>query len=259
MATVRSLFFPEISISPPKEDICDGCYAIETELSNPYLTQDRREFLMNLKQTHIQDAIVQRRAMQAFIKQYVKNIAPEQPLPEMLLPDLILEEKEDDEGVNNFAEEFKFGTVLVQGEDFGGGIGMLHYGSYRPSTDYYNSNLIMNNFVIADIVAAVSRIYFYDERGQDKGADALCTLRMLYHLSKLPLEPRPESSVSILDNCVGQNKSQVLMKFFAMLSVLLYDNGVVALLYLLSGHIHELPDRATAHRAADMKNQKSGC
>ena len=29
---------PEISISPPKEDICDGCYAIETELSNPYLT-----------------------------------------------------------------------------------------------------------------------------------------------------------------------------------------------------------------------------
>ena len=67
---------------------------------------------------------------------------------------------------------------------------MLHYGSYRPSTDYYNSNLVTNNFVIADIVAAVSRIYFYDERGQDKGADALCTLRMLYHLSKLPLEPR---------------------------------------------------------------------
>ena len=125
--------------------------------------------------------------MQAFIKQYVKNIAPEQPLPEMLLPDLILEEKEDDEGVNNFAEEFKCGTVLVQGEDFVGGIGMPHYGSYRPSTDYYNSNLIMNKFVIADFVAAVSRIY----------------------LSKLPLEPRPESSVSILDNCVGQNKSQV--------------------------------------------------
>ena len=89
-----TFFSPEISISPPKEDICNGCYAIETELSNPNLTQDRREFLMNLKQTHIQDAIVQRRAMQAFIKQYVKNIAPEQPLPEMLLPDLILEEKE---------------------------------------------------------------------------------------------------------------------------------------------------------------------
>ena len=158
---------------------------------------------MNLKQTHIQDAIVQRRAMQAFIKQYVKNITPEQPLPEMLLPDLILEEKEDDEGVNNFAEEFKCGTVLVQGEDFVGGIGMPHYGSYRPSTDYYNSNLIMNNFVIADIVAAVSRIYFYDERGRDEGADVLCTLRMHYH------KPRPESSVSILDNCVGQNKSQV--------------------------------------------------
>jgi hypothetical protein len=98
----------------------------------------------------------------------------------MLLPDLILEEIEDDEGVNNFAEELKCGTVLVQGEDFGGGIGMPHYGSYRPSTDYYNSNLIMNNFVIADIVAAVSRIYFYDERGQDKGANALSECYIIY-------------------------------------------------------------------------------
>ena len=35
---------------------------------------------------------------------------------------------------------------------------MPHYGSYRPSTDYCNSNLIMHNFVMADIVAAVSKV-----------------------------------------------------------------------------------------------------
>jgi len=45
------------------------------------------------------------------------------------------------------------------------------------------------------------------------------------------------------------------MKFFALLSVLFYDNGVVAVLYLLSGHSHMLPDRATAHRATAMKNR----
>ena len=48
----------------------------------------------------------------------------------------------------------------------------------------------MNNFIIADLVAVVSRIYFYDERGQDKGADALCTLGMLYYLWNLALRVR---------------------------------------------------------------------
>ena len=84
-------FFPEISIAPPKEDICDGCYAIDTELSNPNLTEERHEFLINLKKTHVQEAITQRRAMQALIKQYVQKLAPDQPLPDLMLPDYIID------------------------------------------------------------------------------------------------------------------------------------------------------------------------
>ena len=70
-----------------------------------------------------------------------------------------------------------------------------------------------------------------------------------YHLDKVrqfyEKGLSPVLSMSLLDNCVGQNKSQVVMKFFCMLSVLFYDT--VALLYFLPGHSHMIPDRIVAH------------
>ena len=44
--------------------------------------------------------------MQAIIKKYANNIAPEQPHSEMLHAFIILDENEDYDGVNNIAEDF---------------------------------------------------------------------------------------------------------------------------------------------------------
>ncbi|ETN18491.1 hypothetical protein PPTG_04082 [Phytophthora nicotianae INRA-310] len=41
------------------------------------------------------------------------------------------------------------------------------------------------NFVVADISNNINHVYFYDERAQGKDADALCRLRLNYHLAKL--------------------------------------------------------------------------
>lgn len=68
---------------------------------------------------------------------------------------------------------------------------------------------------------------------------------------KLAQEVPPRVSISILDNCVGQNKSQLMMKFFPLLSVCFYDT--VATLYLLPGHSHMMADRATAHAKGALK------
>ena len=114
--------------------------------------------------------------------------------------------------------------MQLQAEDFGGGIALPHYGFRKPSADYFNSNLILNMFVMADITAEKNNVYFYDERGQGKGADALCSLRMRYHLKRYANfranGVEPLLSMSLLDNCVGQNKSQVVMKFMCLLSIL---------------------------------------
>ncbi|EEY69501.1 uncharacterized protein PITG_18792 [Phytophthora infestans T30-4] len=109
---------------------------------------------------------------------------------------------------------------------------MPHYGNSRPSADYFNSNLNIQNFVVADITSNRNHVYFYDERAQGKNADALCSLRILHHLSTLQANaingvPPSEICLSILDNCVGQNKSKVK----------------VVLCFLLRGHSHNIADR----------------
>ena len=140
-------------------------------------------------------------------------------------------------------------SVQLQAEDYGGSIALPHYGFRRPSADYFNSNLMCYNFVIADISGRMNNVYFYDERSQGKGADALCSLRIRYHLKKREQFQEhgvtPQLCMSLLDNCVGQNKSQLVMKFNCLLSLLFYDH--VALLYFLPKHCHMIPDRVVAH------------
>ncbi len=40
---------------------------------------------------------------------------------------------------------------------------MLHYGHSRPSAYYFNSNLMVSNFVVADLINNNSDVFFYDE------------------------------------------------------------------------------------------------
>ncbi len=149
------------------------------------------------------------------------------------------------EGGDSKSNHTTMPLVSLQAEDYGGSIALPHFGFRRPSSDYFNSNLMCYNFIMSDITGKVNNVYLYDERHQGKGADALCSLRLRYHLKKLVQYEEagvtPQLNMTLLDNCVGQNKSQKVMKFACLLSVLFYDT--VALLYFLPGHTHMLPDR----------------
>jgi len=146
--------------------------------------------------------------------------------------------------------------VIVRAEDFGGGFALPHYGIKRPSADYYNLNLMMHNFVISDITSNQNFVMFYDERDGDKGADALCSMRLAFNLKQLAayrkINHKPTALFGIYDNCVGQNKSQVVMKFNIMLSVLFYERTVAN--YLVSGHTHMIPDRVVSWWKRHVKN-----
>jgi len=50
--------------------------------------------------------------------------------------------------------------VTVQAQDSGGSLTMPHYGYRCPSAHYFNSNLIVQNFVIAAITNGTNNIYF---------------------------------------------------------------------------------------------------
>lgn len=134
--------------------------------------------------------------------------------------------------------------VRVIYEDFGGSVALPHYGFSRPSVDYYQSNLILNNYVIADATAGRSRILAYDERAQGKDGDAMCSLRMYYHLKNQTYSGGVHTLVNARDNCVGQNKSHLTMMFSCLLSITLFQR--VVLIFYKTGHSHMMADRVVA-------------
>lgn len=57
----RNYFFPGLRLTKTREDVCDGCYRIETRLLDPTLTLEEREFYELEKTRHLDAAIGQRR------------------------------------------------------------------------------------------------------------------------------------------------------------------------------------------------------
>lgn len=158
-------------------------------LQQPDLTDAEKDAIILRKSTHIEEAIAQRRFVSKFVKEFSALHAPEQDLPETIIPDIF--DCDDDRSNDDKVSEDDISAipkqqrVQIQAEDYGSGISMPHYGHSRPSADYFNSPLIIQNFVVADITNNINHVYFYDERAQGKNADTLCSLRLLYHLSTL--------------------------------------------------------------------------
>ena len=68
--------------------------------------------------------------------------------------------------------------------------------------------------MISCLCTGQNKVYLYDERSMGKDCDALCSLRWLYHTELYAARnsssmAAPETLYIIMDNCVGQNKSQV--------------------------------------------------
>jgi len=138
---------------------------------------------------------------------------------------------------------------------------MPWFGVKRPGLDYYLSNLNLYIFVIVELTrfGQKNHIAVYDERAAGKNADALCSLRFQHYISKY-IRDREDNNISkrakylfvILDNCVGQNKSNAVMMMFSLLCVLgIYDS--INVHFLEAGHSHGSPDVAVAHAKRPLK------
>jgi hypothetical protein len=143
----------------------------------------------------------------------------------------------------------------VESHDYGGSLILPWFGLKKPSAAYYASNLSIHCFIVSKITrfGARHKMILYDERAAGKDADALCSLRLQHYfqvymqdrdLKRLHL--RPKFLFIVLDNCVGQNKSQLVLMQFAFLTIIgLYER--IILHFLESGHSYGCPDIGLAH------------
>ena len=117
---------------------------------------------------------------------------------------------------------------------------------------------MVSNFVVDNLTSDYGDVILYNERAQGKDADALCSLSFMYYVNKFKAfrqrgQTPPKILVAVLNNCVGHNKSQVVMQFFALLSILFYEKVVV--IYLIPGHSHNTADRIIAWCRNAMKGK----
>ncbi|KAE8876790.1 hypothetical protein PF010_g3460 [Phytophthora fragariae] len=111
-------------------------------LQQPDLTDAEKGDIILRKSTHIEEAIAQRRFVSKFAKEFSALHAPEQNLPETIIPDTF---DDDDDASNDgkVSEDEITGIpmpqrVQIQAEDYGSGISMPHYGHSRSSADYFD-------------------------------------------------------------------------------------------------------------------------
>jgi hypothetical protein len=234
----RRFFWPNVHLSRLKEDECDSCVKLRI-ISKFGETEEERQNAKNLLEKHVGAARDQRRSISSFTKAYIKGLIPEEEDVSLGLPEFL-----DSEG--DVLSSLPSTQLVCLAEDYGSGVAMPHYGSIRPGSDYFNSNLTMNMYVQCDLGSNKHHVTLYDERCMGKGADALCSLRLAWHVrERKRLEADngspPKYFIGIYDNCVGQNKSNVTMKFAAYLSLVFYER--VLLLFYLPGHSHMICDR----------------
>ena len=158
---------------------------------------------------------------------------------------------EQEEAVNTSSR------LRVSVQDYGSGIAMPRYGADRPNHDYYANNITLHNMNYVDCSSGHCNIYYYDERSAGKDGNCVSSLRWNetkeFFIKKKDNPPSAECKV--LDNCVGQNKSNTTHKFSMLSSIIIYPDGVTDV-YFRVGHSHNTSDMKTAHanKAMSKKN-----
>ena len=250
-------YHPEFRLKRVMEDACDTCIELQTMLKDKRFSEEEHKSIEAALANHGDMARNMRKAMRNAIVLWKGNHA-------VAVVDSELEGAADrleavlvDDAVPGIEwQPSKVEKIQLVCEDFDGNFTSPWYGSVRPGADYYASKLTMYCFIIADISRNINYVKLYDERAMGKDANALCSLRFVHHLTQFnrtPVNSRPTILFQVLDNNDGQNKSQVVFMYFALLSMTLYPEGVV-LLFLFAGHSHMAPDHTVSWLRKSLSN-----
>ena len=186
--------------------------------------------------------------MNEAVTKYTKTWFPEvDDIPDPCLEELLPPQEEpdslDDEAPDDATKTANC-PVLVTAQDYGQSLVLPHFGKARPNVDYFQSDLNIHMFNVCDIISQKNKIYLYDERLSGKDGNTVNSLRWNYYQDVIKNADRiPALAIKVMDNCVGQNKSQLTMLFDALCSLLLFER--VADFFLIPGHSHMRPDNVT--------------
>ena len=132
-------------------------------------------------------------------------------------------------------------TILFK--NFGQDIVMSHIDFICSQSNTFNSNFVMNVYVQANVIINEHCVSLCDEHCTNKDTYALCLLRLQYNIKNVQWcvkegQSLPKVLISIRENYVGQNESNVTLLFNAWLSMTLHDHFLI--IFLIPGWSHIL-------------------
>ena len=290
---VVKFLIPTLRLGRTKKDSCNACFSLELQIKDPETSEQLKQELIAAKELHLEDAINTRRFISNLVKSVKNKIAPDDPplgeypvfipacfkdpfdrLNRPLVVDyeegrIGLEENDgtawddfnlevtDDAEVEPSETGGNVRRILrVTVQDFGSGIPLPYYGANQPNHDYFASNITLHNMNFVDCASGRCQISYFDERLAGKDGNSVCSLRwnnlkqhILENQTNLPL-----AECKVLDNCVGQNKSNSTHKFSMLCSMLIFPEGVTDI-YFKVGHSHNQSDAKTGHAAKAMSKK----
>ena len=291
--TVVKFLMPTLHLGRTKKDSCNGCFSLELQIKDPETSEQLKQELIAAKRLHLEDAIKTRKAISKLVKSVQNKIAPDDPPlreepvfipacfkdPYDRLNRPLMEEYEEgrvglEESDGTVRDDFDVNiagdteeepsetgadghrTLRVTVQDFGSGIPLPFYGANQPNHDYYASNITLHNMNFVDCASGRCYITYFDERQAGKDGNSVSSLRW-NNLKQYVLEKQtniPLAECKVLDNCVGQNKSNTTHKFSMLCSLLIFPEGVTDI-YFKVGHSHNQSDARTGHAAKAMSKK----
>ncbi len=201
-----------IRINSPKTDVCETCELLKMELNSI-----------------------------AHAKPYQEG--KEIPLPSVSLSNHLFLARTARDEYKKDQKMARDGVISHFSFDYSQNL-VLPHKSNQPGPFYFYSLRNCYLFGITDESCNHQMNYLIDEGECTKGSNEVVS--MLWHfLSSLPGEKK-KHIVFNADNCIGQNKNNTLMKFFAWLC-LIGKSQIIEVKFMIKGHTFFSPDSNFSH------------
>lgn len=201
-----------IRIRSPKTDVCETCDRLRTELNSITHASPYRE-------------------------------GQEIPLPSASLSNHLFLARTARDEYKNDQKRAKDGAISHFSFDYSQNL-VLPHKSDQPGPFYFYSLKNCYLFGMTDESCNCQMNYLIDEAECAKGSNEVVS--MLWHfLSSLP-KKKKKHMVLNADNCIGQNKNNTIMKFFAWLCST-GNSEIIEVKFMIKGHTFFSPDSNFSH------------
>ena len=139
--------------------------------------------------------------------------------------------------------------TILEFADYAQNMDMPHFGSEQPGDIYYYSPLGIYVFGLVDTSGGKSKLtaFYYKEGVGKKGGNNVASLlwknaKLKLHLERSKKDGALKEYILTMDNCGGQNKNRMVIRFLLMMAELKVYKKVL-LLFLVRGHTKNPCDR----------------